>query len=107
MTEPSPTLVVSQLNPYGDAVSLPRSTPFAFSSTRAIPFVLDALTATETVPLSVLPGDGELIATDGGSELLATLTVALVEPLFPDKSYAVAESVAAPFGNFVESQRNA
>src|SRR5438552_979993 len=60
-------VVVFQRIEYGGGVTVaPSSTPSTLNCTRVMPTLSDAVAATVTVPATVAPAAGALIATDGG-----------------------------------------
>src|SRR4051812_44814953 len=63
---PFAAFVVSHATAYGDAVSsVPRATPSTKKFTPATPTLSDAFAVTCTVPLTVAPATGAVMATDG------------------------------------------
>ncbi len=70
--------VVSHVNEYGATVSVPYSTPFTHSSTLVIGFPSVAVTFTGTIPETVEPFSGELIAVAGARLSRVKNTLGLV-----------------------------
>ena len=92
-----------QLTVYGLVVSVPTSTvPSRYSSTFVMPLALDALTATETVPLTTAPAAGDVTAAVG-APLAATNATALDVVELPAVSVAVACTVCGPSATVVLS----
>src|SRR5687768_3559429 len=73
---PSAAVVVLQDTEYGaDVSSAPRSAPSSRKRTPATPTSSVAVAASETVPVTVAPGSGCVIATTGGSASAAVVNV--------------------------------